>query len=96
MILHFFEFGLTLLDPHFFSVLEAEYKSELERLRVELERLSPNLKAVDQLQGVAENVQAGRWGVVRGRIQRPTRTTAVAQLRFHMILGQFVIFYRHT
>ena len=38
---------------------QAEYKSELERLRVELERLSPNLKAVDQLQGVAENVQAG-------------------------------------
>lgn len=40
------------------QMLEAEYKSELERLRVELERLSPNLKAVDQLQGVAENVQA--------------------------------------
>eukprot|EP00434_Breviolum_minutum_P006743 symbB.v1.2.005948.t1/scaffold346.1/size246720/17 len=40
------------------QMLEAEYKTELERLRVELERLSPNLKAVDQLQGVAEHVQA--------------------------------------
>lgn len=41
---------------------QAEYKTELERLRVELERLSPNLKAVDQLQGVAEHVQAGPAG----------------------------------
>ena len=50
------------------GVAKAEYKTELERLRVELERLSPNLKAVDQLQGVAEHVQAGPagrdlWGV---------------------------------
>ena len=43
---------------------KAEYKTELERLRVELERLSPNLKAVDQLQGVAEHVQAWDiWGL---------------------------------
>ena len=73
LILQLFgEFRLTLLQPHVFSVLEGEYKSELERLRVELERLSPNLKAVDQLQGVAENVQAGRRGVVKGRTWRPT------------------------
>lgn len=46
----------------FSRVFQAEYKTELERLRVELERLSPNLKAVDQLQGVAEHVQAGPAG----------------------------------
>ncbi|CAE7836536.1 SMC1 [Symbiodinium sp. CCMP2592] len=40
------------------QMLEDEYRSELERLRLELERLSPNLKALGQLQGVAENVQA--------------------------------------
>ena len=40
------------------EVLTDEYRTELERLRVVLERLSPNLKAIDQLQGVAENVQA--------------------------------------
>jgi structural maintenance of chromosome 1 len=40
------------------KMLEEEYRTELERLRVVLERLSPNLKAIDQLQGVAENVQA--------------------------------------
>ncbi|CAE7470690.1 SMC1 [Symbiodinium sp. CCMP2456] len=40
------------------QMLEDEYRGELERLRLELERLSPNLKALGQLQGVAENVQA--------------------------------------
>ena len=39
------------------QMLEAEYRAELERMRSELERLNPNLKATEQLQGVAENLQ---------------------------------------
>eukprot|EP00931_Biecheleriopsis_adriatica_P056176 TRINITY_DN33289_c0_g1_i4.p1 TRINITY_DN33289_c0_g1~~TRINITY_DN33289_c0_g1_i4.p1 ORF type:complete len:1232 (+),score=357.23 TRINITY_DN33289_c0_g1_i4:101-3796(+) len=39
------------------QMLEEEYRDQLERMRVELERLSPNLKAIDQMQGVAEQVQ---------------------------------------
>eukprot|EP00747_Dinoflagellata_sp_TGD_P048121 gnl/TRDRNA2_/TRDRNA2_145422_c3_seq1.p1 gnl/TRDRNA2_/TRDRNA2_145422_c3~~gnl/TRDRNA2_/TRDRNA2_145422_c3_seq1.p1 ORF type:complete len:616 (+),score=174.23 gnl/TRDRNA2_/TRDRNA2_145422_c3_seq1:44-1849(+) len=38
-------------------MLEEEYKSELSRLTAEVARLSPNLKAIDQMQGVAETVQ---------------------------------------
>jgi len=40
------------------KMLEEEYLSELERLRVEMERLGPNLKAVDQMQSTAENFEA--------------------------------------
>ena len=56
------------------QLLEAEYRTELERQRMELERLNPNLKATEQLQGVAENLQApggfgikmkkGRWAII--------------------------------
>merc|ERR1712100_394399 len=37
--------------------MEEEYKSELKRLADEMERLSPNLKAIDQLSTVTEQVQ---------------------------------------
>jgi len=40
------------------KMLEEEYRSELERLRVELKRLIPNFKATEQMHGIAENVQA--------------------------------------
>jgi len=39
------------------KMLEEEYRSEIERLRVELKRRSPNLKAISQMQVVMENVQ---------------------------------------
>jgi len=39
------------------NMLEEEYRSEIERLRVELKRRSPNLKAISQMQVVMENVQ---------------------------------------
>jgi len=39
------------------KLIEDEYRAELERLKVEMRRLSPNLKAIEQAQGVAENVQ---------------------------------------
>jgi len=38
------------------KMLEEEYRSEVSRLAVELERLSPNLKAIDQMAGVTETV----------------------------------------
>jgi len=40
------------------QMLEGEYRAELDRLHTELERLSPNLKAMDQLHSVSEHLQA--------------------------------------
>eukprot|EP00746_Dinoflagellata_sp_MGD_P034051 gnl/MRDRNA2_/MRDRNA2_18127_c0_seq1.p1 gnl/MRDRNA2_/MRDRNA2_18127_c0~~gnl/MRDRNA2_/MRDRNA2_18127_c0_seq1.p1 ORF type:complete len:523 (+),score=171.57 gnl/MRDRNA2_/MRDRNA2_18127_c0_seq1:293-1861(+) len=39
------------------KMMEEEYKGELKRLTDEMERLSPNLKAIDQLSTVTEQVQ---------------------------------------
>eukprot|EP00971_Amphidinium_carterae_P142908 2831299-Amphidinium_carterae.1 len=39
-------------------MLTEEYKSELARLKVELERRSPNLKSLGQVQGAMDNLNA--------------------------------------